>query len=230
MNWRVLIIALACALAPTALPAQTPKTDDPVVDVELPKYYILRKKILFPLDAPGYIIHSLFKPLGVVGKYVENERIVPKVLDFLSNDEKTFFVLPSIRGESGHGVGFGVSTQYTNLFKRRYILKTEALVFADGDHITSLSVTSPPIDAPVNPPLGYGAKRLDHAAAAKKRIVDGSFIATWRRHNDDEFYGVGTATPASNRSEFTIYEFQTGFLFNYKATTRLSNLTTCLFY
>jgi hypothetical protein len=206
-------------LAPT-LQAEEVATADPVVDVQLPKYYILRKKLFFPLDAPGYIIHGLFKPLSVAGKYIENEHIVPKIMDFLSNDARTFFVLPSIQGESGHGVGFGIFTQYTNLFHQNYVLKTDARIFGDGDHIATLSISSPPIDSPAAPPLGYGPK----TTANPNRRIDAKFIASWRRHGDEEFFGVGTASPAANRSEFAFYEFLSGFLLNYKLnkTVRLS--------
>jgi len=153
------------------------------VHIRPPSSYVARKLILFPLDLPSYLTYALIRPLEFMGRYVEENHVVEKIVDILSNDERTFWIYPILEGSEGLGLGGGVAVTHKNLFNRGYKLDIKGLLFDRIDHRLRLYLSNPNL---------------------YELVVD------WSDDSDADFYGLGNGSLEGDLTNFSINNFKLG--------------------
>ncbi len=183
-------------------PAEEVANKEPEVQIRPSPDYLLRKRLLWPLDLPAYLVYLVAAPIGVTATYIETNDVVPKVVDLLANDARTFFVYPSVRGASGNGLGYGIGLIHKDLFHRRYLLNANGFVFGWSDSMANLLLASPRVQ--------------------KENDVAFTIKANWLKNSDDDFYGIGNDSLQSNLAEFSIYTIRAGGDVTYRFLPHLS--------
>ncbi len=178
--FRRLIIIICLLVAPAAW------ADDPVVTVTPPNSRIYKKILLFPLEIPKYALQAATFPLGITSRYVERKHIQQRVADFLSNDDKTFWVYPIIEGGAGSGFGGGPALKHINLFDDGYQLSANYRIHINMDQQAGASIGKPDAFEIFGAPVSW------------------SFSPQWFRFLDQNFYGFGNDSQQGNKSQYLI--------------------------
>lgn len=157
---------------------------EPQIEVKKPPSYSIHKVLLFPLDIPAYAIRAVTWPIGAGLSELEKHGIVDKALNFLSNDEKTFWFYPIIEGGAGTGFGGGIGFKHTNLFHKKYAVGGSYTIHINMDQRASFFFGKPDAFKLLHRPISY------------------IFGTKWNRITGDDFYGIGPESSQSNHSQF----------------------------
>lgn len=192
---------IACALAIPAqaygvdAPASGPdapaaSTDaaqgDPVVQITPPPSADARRAVFFPLRLPSYLLRAATLPIGMLFRLIERKRVVERVADALSNEEKTMWAYPIIEGGAGAGFGGGAGLTHTDLFGENYNLKLRYTAHINMNQDAS---------AAFGRPLAF-----EIAGAPVSWVTQ----VRWTRLTNQDFYGIGPETARAAESAYMI--------------------------
>jgi len=179
------LIIIICLILASAAPVWA---DDPVVTVTPPKSRTYKKIVLFPLELPKYVLQAVTLPLGIASRYAERKHVQQRVADFLSNDEKTFWIYPIIEGGAGSGFGGGPALKHINLFDEGYQLSAKYTMHVNFDQQASASLDKPDAFRILETPVSW------------------SFAPQWERSTHQYFYGIGNDSQQGNQTQYLINE------------------------
>lgn len=156
----------------------------------IPTSYRIRKILWFPLDLPSYILRGTTWPLTRVGRFLEFNHVIPKTLNFLTNEAGTFIVYPLIQVGGGSSFGGGAGLRHSDWWGKDIHLGLQAMIFADLDRHASFSLGHPTLFLVGDSPVG------------------GHLSFRYRQESNIGFYGIGNQTIVTNRTAYALRELE----------------------
>jgi len=180
----LLLLILVTFLVPSR--ALCEEGGEPVVDVKPPESYHLKKIALFPLELPVYVFKGALWPITEGVGYLERKHVFDRAADFLSNEEKTFWVYPIVNWGGGDNFGGGVGFKDIDLFNDKYVLNAEYTINIALNQFAKLSLAK------------NDAFRLWDRSMSFWTGVE------FDRTLNADYYGRGGNSVQGNRSRYTI--------------------------
>jgi len=135
--------------------------------------------------APTYAMRAITWPPALLARLLIEKKVVEKMVNVFSNDERTFWVYPLIEFGFGYGFGTGVGVKHTDLFHKNYKFDFAYKIHIDLDQSLDMSFGKPDALILADRPLGY-------------KITFG-----WKHFYAENFYGVGIG---SSENDHAIYK------------------------
>lgn len=178
--------------------------DDPQVTITPSQSYSNREVLLFPLKTPALAFRIATYPVEWILRFQERHYIIKNIVEFLSNDEKTFFVYPFVFGGFGGGIEGGIGLIHTDLFHKEYKLSMRYETSTNLDQKAKFSFGHPEATYLLSRPLGFKIK------------------ANYENDKDELFYGAGNDSLESNISRYGIEEVSGGIELSYQLPRGIS--------
>ena len=167
------------------------KNNDPVVKVTKPASYTVKQALLFPFNIPAYVIRGITWPIGAGIEYAEQKHAIEKIINLLSNKERTFWVYPVIEGGAGSGFGGGLAMKHTDLFHHGYEAYASYKIHMSLDQHVETYIGKTNAFHLFDRPLSYKLK------------------VNWKRILDEDYFGIGHDSKRSNQAEFKYTNIET---------------------
>jgi len=151
--------------------------------------------------APTYLVRGLTWPIGITSHYLVKKGVVRKVVNFVSNDERTFWVYPKLELGFGSGFGGGVGIQHLNLFHKNYKFYGSYQIHVNLNQESNVSIKKPDAFYLWKKPVTYKLK------------------INFLKHNEDDFFGIGATSSRNNKSKYGIDEVRPGGWIGYEFLT-----------
>lgn len=196
MKKLAILILLIVISAPGALRAGS--VTEPIVTIKPPPGYTAKRIALFPLEIPSYVVKGALFPIGLGLRYMEDNGVLDKTLDFLSNKEKTFWVYPVIEGGAGSGFGGGVGVRDTNLFHKHYLMGASYRIHINMQQNANFSFAKPKAFKLFGRPASY------------------SFGTTFARGLINYYYGLGNESSLDSQGLYSSNSVDTGVALSYE--------------
>jgi outer membrane protein assembly factor BamA len=142
--------------------------------------------------SPSYALKAMTWPVALAANELIEHGVVRKIVDVVSNDERTFWVYPKFELGFGQGFGGGVGVRHYNLFHKNFKFQAAYQINLRLDHDMYVSFGKPDIIYIDNKPLGFG------------------IVTKYRRHNQDSYYGIGIGSPRSAKAKYGSDEYSIG--------------------
>lgn len=178
----ILLLVASAALANDKSPPD--QTGSEPVTIQVSDHQKARRYALFPLEFPSYILRFATWPIGIGTRYLAQSGAIDRVMNFLSNDDKTFWVYPIIEGGAGSSFGGGVGVKHSDLFHRDYHTGASYRTHINEDQIANGYFAQPNAFEVAGRPISYG---LD---------------VEWLRFMGQDFYGIGDGSTQANHSKY----------------------------
>lgn len=153
---------------------------------------------------PTYALRGVTWPFGTLTRYLVETGIIEKIVDIVSNDERTLWVYPVFELGFGYGLGGGIGVQHTDLFNKNYKLAFNYKAHLNLDMSSDFSIGKP------------------DAAVINGRDLSYNLFVSWKRFNSDNYYGQGIGALQSDHSIFKIGTLQWGGIVGYEILRRLT--------
>lgn len=183
---RVLSIMLLVFVLLGSTCALAEQGGEPVVVVKPPKSYYVKKVGLFPIELPAYAFKVVLWPITQGVGYLERHYVFDRAADFLSNDEKTFWVYPVVNWGAGDNFGGGVGFKHIDLFNDRYIFNAEYTINIALNQFAKVTLQKEDVLDLWGRPLSFWTG------------------VEWHRTLNADYYGRGGDAPQSDHSRYTI--------------------------
>lgn len=183
---RFIVALILCALLapPPAWGDDAPA--EPTVRITPAPGATVRRAVYFPLRLPSYALRAATLPIGMLMRLIERKRVIERVADALSNEERTLWAYPIIEGGAGAGFGGGMGLTHVDLFGRGYNLKLRYT-----SHINMNQVGS----AAFGKPLAF---ELWGAPCSWATAVQ------WMRLTNENYFGAGPVSSRNNQSAYLL--------------------------
>lgn len=158
----------------------------------------------YGLKVPSYIIRFGTWPVALIGDYAIKKGVARKVINVISNKDRTIWVYPKIEMGFGSGFGGGIGFRNSNVSHKNYNLSGYYLIHINLNQKATVTLEKPDAFYFKGKPFSY------------KLYVD--FIRLY----DIGFYGIGIETPRSGLVTYSVDDSHIGGYFGYEA---LKNLT-----
>jgi len=153
-----------------------------------------------PVKVPYYIVAVpttyLFRfftwPVAAISYEMVKSGAVNKVIDAVSNDDRTFWIYPRLEIGFGNGFGGGVGVRHYDIGHKNYQFYANYLVYVNLDQKGEFGVAKPDLVAIAGMPIGF---RFDTKLVHMK---------------DTNFYGIGNDSSKSNDSKYLIDAIYSG--------------------
>jgi len=142
--------------------------------------------------SPSYALKAITWPLALVANELIEHGVVRDVVNIVSNDERTFWIYPKFELGFGQSFGGGVGVRHYDLFHKNYKLQAAYQINLRLDHDMFISFGKPNITYINDKPLGF------------------KVMTTYRRHNQDSYYGIGIGSPESAKAKYGSDEYRIG--------------------
>lgn len=155
------------------------------------------KALRYPLRLPTYFLRVFTWPIAIVADQMIKHGVVRKVVNVVSNDERTFWVFPRIEMGFGSGFGGGIGIRHYNLFHQNFKLAADYQIHINMNQEAYFEFGNPNLIQVFGKPFAF------------------KFIGDFIHHNEDDYYGVGPNTPKDQVATYGYDEVRTGGWFGY---------------
>ena len=138
------------------------------------------------LWSPTYVLRALTWPFAIVGRKLIEKGVVNKVIDVVSNKDRTLWVYPVLEMGFGQGFGGGVGLTHTDFMDKDYQINASYRVHVNLNQRGQFGVFKPDVAYVFGKPLSF---RL---------------ITDINHENQNDFYGVGIGTSEGNKGKFSL--------------------------
>lgn len=157
----------------------------------------------YGLLVPTYALRFATWPVAVVGDLLIRKGVVRKVVNVISNKERTFWVYPKLELGFGSGFGGGVGMRHFDLFHKNYKLSASYQIHLNLNQESNVSIGKPDAFYIKGKPVGYKV---------------GTYFF---RHHDIDYFGKGPESSLDSRSLFGENEIRTGGFIGYEFLNNL---------
>ncbi len=133
-----------------------------------------------------YLFRFITWPTAIFADYLIKKGAVRKVIDVISNKERTFWIYPRLELGFGNGFGGGIGMRHYDLFDRNYQFFANYLVYLNLDQSGGFGIEKPDLTTVAGMPIGF------------------RFETQLQHNKDSEFYGIGIGSSKSNESKYQI--------------------------
>ncbi|MBT3182044.1 MAG: hypothetical protein HN337_05995 [Deltaproteobacteria bacterium] len=155
-------------------------------------------------QTPDYLLRGVTWPLAVSAKYLIKKGVVEDMVNFFSNDARTFWVYPLIEIGFGDSLGLGIGIRHTDLFHKNYKFSLKHQIHINLDQSSNIKFGKPDAVMINGRPLSY------------------EISTKWRRYYAGNYYGMGIGTPQSDHSIFGIDTIRWGGEVKYNLISHLN--------
>lgn len=183
--------------------APTPESQPESAASRPRKYESFGKPRHLPFSAPYYLLKGVTYPIQLGADFVENHPKVLHPVEFMSNSRKSYSVYPIITVGDGGKFGGGAGIAHLNLFKQTYAFNTWFIIYQDLDAKAKLTLANPRAFS-----IGSMGFAFD-------------FQTFFWKDSDEDYYGIGTDTPESNKAEYSFNHVKSGAWFGFQVIPNL---------
>lgn len=161
---------------------------------DMPEHLHGGKKVaMYIISVPTtYVARVVTWPMAVVADYLIRKGVVRKVVDTVSNEERTFWIYPRLELGFGNGFGGGVGVRHYDLFHKNYQFFANYLVYVNLDQRGQFGFIKPDAFLIAGKPFGY------------------RFETKLLHDKDENFYGIGNDSSQSNNGKYGLDSITTG--------------------
>jgi hypothetical protein len=152
----------------------------------------------YSLSIPTYLVRFVTWPVAAVGNALIKKGVVDKVVNLLSNDERTVWVYPRLELGFGTGFGGGVGFEHFDLFHKDYNLSAYYQIHVNLNQEFEVSL------------------QKDDAFYYMDRPFDFDISTEFFRHHDTNFFGLGVESSEGNKSKYGLDEVRSGGWLDYE--------------
>lgn len=164
-----------------------------------------------PIKVPYYIIAVpttyVFRfvtwPIAAISYEIVRTGAVNKIINAVSNDERTFWIYPRLEIGFGNGFGGGMGVRHYDIANKNYQFYADYLVYWNLDQRGEFGIAKPDLTSIAGMPIGF---RFD-----TKLVHD----------KDSSFYGIGSDSSESNDSKYLIDAICTGGAVTFEPVNKL---------
>ena len=142
--------------------------------------------------SPSYAMKALTWPFALGANELIKHGVVRKIVDVVSNDERTFWVYPKLEMGFGAGFGGGIGVRHYDLFHRKFKLEASYQIHVNLDQTLYTSFGKDDITYINDRPLAFRA------------------ISHFKHRNRDDYYGIGIGQPKSAKAQYGMDEYRIG--------------------
>lgn len=150
-----------------------------------------------------YVLRFLTWPIAAISYEMIKTGAINKVIDAVSNDERTFWVYPRLEIGFGNGFGGGVGVRHYDIADDNYQFYANYLVYVNLDQRGEFGIAKPDLTVVAGMPIGF---RFD-----TKLVHD----------KDSSFYGIGNDSLQSNDSKYLVDAIYTGGAVTFEPVNKL---------
>lgn len=152
-----------------------------------------RKVAMYIISVPTtYVARVVTWPMALAADALIRKGVVRKVVNAVSNKERTFWVYPRLELGFGNGFGGGVGVRHYDLFDKNYQFYANYLVYVNLDQRGAFGIVKPDAFLIAGKPFGY------------------KFETKLLHDKDESFYGIGNDSSRSNKAKYGLDSIATG--------------------
>jgi len=144
------------------------------------------KALKYPLMVPTYLLRLITLPVGLLGNYLVKEGVAKKVVDLVSNDDRTLWIYPKIELGFGPGFGGGLGITDLNFLDKGYKAYASYLIHISMNQSGRISIGKPDVFYLNERPFAF------------------QFLTDIIHLNDADYYGISAGSQESMRSRYRI--------------------------
>jgi hypothetical protein len=169
------------------------------------------RALKYPLLLPVYLTRAFTWPVAIVADSLIKTGVVRKIVDVVSNDERTLWVYPRLELGFGSGFGGGAGVTHYDLFGHGYKLSAYYLIYLNLDQKVKLNISNPELFYVGNKPFAF------------------KFVNEFEHRNESKYFGRGINTSKDVFGRYGWDELKTGGWFGFEPLKNLL-LATHLFF
>ena len=151
-----------------------------------------KKVAMYIISVPTtYVARFVTWPVAIFADYLIKKGVVNKVINVVSNKERTFWIYPRLELGFGNGFGGGIGVRHFDLMNQNYQFYANYIVYLNVDQRGAFGLSKPDMFYIGNKPFGF------------------KFETKLMHDKDTPFYGIGPDTP-NNRANYAIDAIMTG--------------------